>query len=277
MHPTTFFGKRWNQPLEDAEASASADWIVDERVLRHQASVFGSCCDVYAPRYRQATFFSFLDRAGDGEQALALAYGDVRDAFASFRSRIGEETPFIVAGHSQGTRHATQLLREEIAGTGLEERLVGAWLVGFSITRDELGGVPACDGAKATGCALGWNAVLGPGDGAFSDAGDLLCTNPLDWHDAGGAAGHALNLGGIGYPKYGGPAEGEDVTRLLVEPEVADAACREDGQLEVSSIRSEAFPARMGPESLHPYDYSLFHMNIRRNVAERIAAWRAAH
>ena len=40
VHPTTYFNKTWNQPLHDT----SANWIVDERVLRHQASVFNSCC-----------------------------------------------------------------------------------------------------------------------------------------------------------------------------------------------------------------------------------------
>ena len=63
VHPTTFFGTAaWNQSLDDA----ATNQLTDKFVLRGQASVFNSCCRVYAPRYRQATIFSFLDRSGSG-------------------------------------------------------------------------------------------------------------------------------------------------------------------------------------------------------------------
>ena len=92
---------------------AAANWIVDELVLRHQASVFNGCCEIYAPRYRQATIYSFLDHT-NGAQALALAYGDVVRAFNTFLNRIEPQQPFVVAGHSQGTRHAAELVREHV-------------------------------------------------------------------------------------------------------------------------------------------------------------------
>jgi len=269
VHPTSYFGKTWNQPLEDA----SANWVVDERVLRHQATVFNSCCDVYAPRYRQATFFSFMDMSGNGEQALELAYSDVKAAFASFLDRLQPGQPFIVAGHSQGTRHATQLVREEITGTPLQDRMVAAYLVGFSVSHNQLAGLPACDDASQFGCAVGWNAMDGEGDGAFGGTEQLLCTNPLSWRNNGGYAGHDLNSGAIGFLSYGPAEEGEDVTQMTVEVGIADAECVADGQLAVQELRSGAFPSRMLGNSMHVYDYSLFHMNIRENVAARIAAY----
>ncbi|MGY8791817.1 MAG: DUF3089 domain-containing protein, partial [Pseudomonadales bacterium] len=60
--------------------------ITDSWVMRDQASVFNGCCDVYAPRYRQATLYSFTDTSEvkNGEQALELAYGDVKTAFKYF-------------------------------------------------------------------------------------------------------------------------------------------------------------------------------------------------
>lgn len=269
VHPTSYFGKTWNQPLDHEDAN----WVVDERILRHQASVFNGCCDIYAPRYRQATFFSFMDQADNGEQALALAYADVVSAFNSFLQRIGEDQPFIIAGHSQGTRHATQLVREEITGTPLQDRLVAAYLVGFSVTYSELGALPACDSPTQTGCAVGWNAMEGDSGGAFGGDEKLLCTNPLTWRDRGEYAAHELNTGAIGYADYGLAAEGEDFTAMNVELAIADAKCVEDGQLAVMDLRSESFPQRMFGASMHVYDYSLFHMNIRENVATRIRAF----
>ncbi len=271
VHPTSYFGKdNWNQPL----SASSANWIVDERILRHQASVFNGCCDIYAPRYRQATFFSFMDQNGNGDQALDLAYSDVVAAFEHFVDSLADDQPFVLAGHSQGSRHATELLREHIAGTPLLDRMIAAYLVGFSITADQLGPVPVCASATQTQCALGWNAMDGEGSGAFGGNPGLVCTNPLNWQADLSYAGHSANLGAIGYANYGPAEEGEDVTAMVVEPEAADAQCMEDGQLAVMELRSESFPGRMFGNSMHQYDYSLFHNNVRANVAARIAAFR---
>ncbi len=268
VHPTSYMKKaNWNQPIDDAEAN----WVVDERVLRHQASVFNGCCEVYAPRYRQATFFSFIDQSGNGTAALDLAYSDVVRAFDAFLSRNGEQ-PFIIAGHSQGSSHTARLLRERIAGTPLQDRLVAAYLIGFSIEKDQTGGIPVCDHAAATGCVIGWNAVDGPAAGIFPDAEALICTNPLTWEDDGSYAGHDLNQGGIGYLSYGPPEDGEDVTAMIVEPGAADAECR-DGMLSVPELRSERFPSRMPGSSMHIYDYSLFYLNLRKNAVQRARAF----
>lgn len=271
VHPTSYFGKTWNQPLDHADAN----WVVDERILRHQASVFNGCCDIYAPRYRQATFFSFMDQGENGEKALELAYADVVAAFDSFLSRIDPDQPFVIAGHSQGTRHATQLVRENVTGTPLQDRLVAAYLVGFSVTYPELASLPACDSPTQTSCAIGWNAMEGESGGVFGGEGKLLCTNPLIWRDSGDYAAHDLNMGAIGYPAYGLAEEGEDYQAMPVEIGVADAKCTDDGSLAVLELRSQAFPQRMFGSSMHVYDYSLFHMNIRDNVASRIAAFLA--
>jgi len=269
IHPTTYMSPdNWNQPLDEE----SANWIVDQRVLRHQASVFNSCCDVFAPRYRQATFFSFIENGKNGGRALDLAYQDVDRAFDHFLSQMDAGQPFILAGHSQGTRHAAQLLADRIATTPLLERMVAAYLVGFSVSQEQLGGVALCEHPTQINCAMGWNAVDGAGAGIFGDVEGLVCTNPLTWRSDGGYAGHEMNLGGIGYPAYGPADDGEDYTAMPVVPAVADAQCV-NGQLTVAELRSDAFPSRMPGNSMHVFDYSLFHGNIRSNVAGRVAAY----
>lgn len=268
IHPTTYMARdNWNQPLTDADAN----WIVEQRVLRHQASVFNSCCEIYAPRYRQATFYAFLDDGDSGKQALDLAYQDVARAFAVFISELKPGAPFILAGHSQGSAHGARLLREEIAGRPLAERLVAAYLIGFSISEDQLGGVPVCASATQTGCAIGWNTVDGDSAGLFPGQ-SLICVNPLTWSVDGSYAEPSRNLGGIGYPSWG-PGETEsDVTTMRVEPGVADARCVAD-KLEVVELLSQSFPSRMPGNSMHIYDYSLFHMNIRENAMARVLAY----
>lgn len=270
VHPTSYMKPdNWNQPLDDPDAN----WVVDERVLRHQASVFNGCCEVWAPRYRQATFYAFMDRSGNGDAALDLAYSDVNAAFDAFLAGIGE-APFILAGHSQGTAHAARLLRERIAGTALETHLVAAYLIGFSIEKDQTGGLPVCDHAAATGCVVGWNAVEGDAAGLFADADALICTNPLTWEDDGAYAGNDLNRGGVGYPTYGRPLPDEDYRAMVVAPGVADAECRQ-GMLSVGHLRSPDFPSRMPGSSMHIYDYSLFYVNLRGNALTRAKAYLA--
>ncbi len=269
IHPTSYLNKAsWNQPLDDE----TANWIVDQRVLRHQAAAFNSCCSVFAPRYRQATFYSFIEDGDNATQALELAYTDVVSAFREFLQRIPADSPFLLAGHSQGTKHGARLLAEEIANTALRKRLVAAYLIGFSITAADLGGVPVCSSATQTGCAVGWNAIDGNGRGAFAGIDNLLCVNPLNWSNDDSYGAHELNAGAIGYAAYGQAQEGEDITALVVEPGAADAQCK-DGNLFIPDLRSDSFPQRMLGNSMHLYDYSLFHMNIRHNALARVAAF----
>ena len=265
IHPTTFFAKdNWNQPL-DAER---ANWVTDQRVLRHQASVFNGCCEVFAPRYRQATFFAFIDDTDNGRRALSLAYTDVRAAFENFLQRNGRR-PFLLAGHSQGARHAAQLLREEIAGTPLEDQLIAAYAVGFSIQHDQVGGLPVCDSPGATGCVMGWNTTEAGAAGLYPRAEGLICINPLSWRADGTHAEHAMNLGGIGFTNYLQEREDEDLSDMQLETAVADAQCVRRN-LAVSQIKSARFESRLPGGSLHVYDFGLFYMNIRENARHRV-------
>lgn len=111
VHPTTFFGTAaWNQSLDDG----STNQLTDAFVLRGQASVFNSCCKIYAPRYRQATIYSFMDNTGSGSAALKLAYEDVERAFDYFIEHYNQGRPFILAAHSQGSVHVRTLDRKSV-------------------------------------------------------------------------------------------------------------------------------------------------------------------
>ena len=57
IHPTGYFGKTWNATID----KGTAHFERTQGMLAGQASVFNSSCDIYAPLYRHATFFSFYD------------------------------------------------------------------------------------------------------------------------------------------------------------------------------------------------------------------------
>ena len=193
IHPTSYIGRdHWNAALDDADTNARAALF-----LRAQASAFNEAGAIWAPRYRQATFGAFLTSRADAEKALALAYGDVSDAFDAFLKQVGPTRPIILAGHSQGALHLERLLRDRVAGTPLAKRIVAAYVVGWPISRaTDLPrlGLPECTSADQAGCILSWQSFAEPADpslivdtydttrgftGAPRKGTHMVCTNPL--------------------------------------------------------------------------------------------------
>ncbi|MCR9277699.1 MAG: DUF3089 domain-containing protein [Pseudomonadaceae bacterium] len=257
IYPTTFItSEGWNAPLDHDGANE----IIDDMVLPHQASAFNGCCAVYAPRYRQATMYSFFDQEGDGKSSLDLAYGDVVAAFEYFLEHFSKGRPFIIAGHSQGARHAELLLNEHVYGTPLADRLVAAYPVGFNLSK---GSLPVCATPLETGCAVTWNTV-GPGFQPFEDTSDMICVNPLTFDTSKPDAGFDANLGSLLSDTDGS---------ISVIDGAADGQCA-NGLLTISELRSDSgFNLQMGTGNYHVYDFSLFYFNIRENAKARVDAF----
>ena len=256
VHPTTFVSRdAWNQSLDDTTTNETTD----QMVMQGQASAFNACCRVYAPRYRQATLASFFVEGDSAPQALDLAYSDVVAAFRYYLATFNRGRPFVLAGHSQGSRHLDFLLAEEIAGTALAEQMVAAYPIGFEL--DGSNGVAICQTATQTGCQVTWNSV-GPRAGSLFASPDNICVNPLTWSTDGAHAPHEANLGAVNF-------DGSDAH----EPGAADAQCRE-GRLRVSEIRSDHYTLMpLGRDNFHIYDYALFYVNVRQNAQARVDAY----
>ncbi|MGI4731389.1 MAG: DUF3089 domain-containing protein [Janthinobacterium lividum] len=279
VHPTSFIDRsRWNAPLDDADANARAALF-----LRAQASAFNDGNEIWAPRYRQATFGAFLTSGADADKALGLAYSDVEAAFDSFLTQIGPDRPIILAGHSQGAVHVERLLRDRIAGTPLVRRIVAAYVVGWPISiATDLPrlGLPACATASQAGCILDWMSFAEPADpsmitdvydatrgftGQSRRATPMLCTNPLT--GTPGAAAPATANHGTLYPSA------DLSTASLIAGQVP-ARCDARGFLLIGL--PPALPNYVLPgNNYHVYDYSLFWADVRADAARRLAAWRA--
>ena len=266
VHPTTYYeDSGWNQDLADAPINA----ITDYAVMRNQASVFNGCCRIYAPRYRQATLYSFFDRAGGGQDAIDFAYQDVAQAFRHYMDHENQGRPFILAGHSQGALHLDTLLREEMQGSPAAERMIAAYPIGYYL--DGSNGFPVCQSAQQTGCQVSWNA-LAPEVESFNEVPNPICVNPLTWRTDGAYADFSANLGAVSY----GFDEEDESPSEAIEPGVADAQCI-DGELRVTEVRSEEYPPFMSGEgNYHMYDLNLFHMNLRANAVARTEAFLSA-
>jgi hypothetical protein len=144
-------------PGAQGEGTNDLDMAADKRgevaVLHLQFARFREVCNTYAPLYRQVRFSSIGSAAGG--PAGALAYGDVRDAFAYYMAHFNQGRPFILIGHSQGAVHLNLLLRREFDDDAeMRSRLVAAYLIGGRVgvppgqdTGGDLQNIPVCRSA----------------------------------------------------------------------------------------------------------------------------------
>ncbi len=277
VHPTSLVSKDgWNASLDDQ--------ITNDRTrifVRGEASVFNHAGTIWAPRYRQAAVGAFMTDSEDAKKAIDAAYQDVATAFDQFLIESGNDRPIILAGHSQGSLHLTRLLKEKVAGRPIAKRIAAAYVIGWpiSITHDLLRlGLPACGTAEASNCIVSWSSFAEPADpGMVLDAygkspgydgtirGDspMLCTNPLTGAPNSTAAPEQ-NPGTL-FPS-------SDLLDGKIEAGKVGARCDQRGLLMIGS------PPEMGAYVLpgnnyHVYDYALFWVAARHDVARRLAAF----
>lgn len=280
IHPTSYFGRdHWNAQANDADAAARAELFV-----RGMASPFNSSAEVWAPRYRQASFGAFLAEGPDGQKALDLAYGDVLRAFDFFLASAPQDAPIVLAGHSQGAILLMRLLQDRVAGKPLAARVVAAYPVGWpvSIAHDlPRMGLPACATPDQAGCLMSWSSFAEPAEPEKLTAGSiamlgldgqprlgspLLCSNPLTG-GIGGSAPASANLGTL--------VPSADLTSGTMTPAAVPARCDERGLLLIGD------PPEMGSyvmpgNNYHVYDIPLFWANLRADAQRREASWAKA-
>ena len=277
IHPTSFFSKQaWNAPLEDSSANARATLF-----LRGLASPFNRATELWAPRYRQATFGAFLTDKPEGDEALEAAYGDVEMAFDQFLEEIDADRPIVIAGHSQGAFHAMTLLARRVKGTPVAQRIAAAYIVGWPLSLDhdlpELP-LPACDTADSTGCILSWSSYAEPADtsltleayasspgldGTPRGTSPFLCTNPLT--GAPGEDAPATSNRGTLVPNA-------ELTEAELVAESVPARCSEEGFLYIGDP-PEVGQGVLPGNNYHVYDIPLFWLNLREDFARRVAAF----
>lgn len=274
IHPTSYIDRsHWNAPLDDAQANRTADVF-----LRGQASAFNDVGEVWAPRYRQATFGAFLTSQAEAQKAFDFAYGDVVAAFDEFLKEIGPDRPIILAGHSQGAFHLERLLREHIAGTPLASRIVAAYVVGWPISRTTdlpALGLPECATADQANCILSWQSFAQPADpsmitdifdattgfnGQPRKGTNMVCTNPLTG-TPNATAEAKRNLGTL--------IPSRDLNSATLAVPGVPAKCFGRGFLSIGT------PVDLGGYVLpgnnyHVFDYSMFWVNVRNDAARRL-------
>jgi hypothetical protein len=278
IHPTSYLTRsRWNAPLDDPDGNWRAALFV-----RGMASVFNQAPEIWAPRYRQATFGAFLTDSGEAKLAIDLAYRDILQAFDAFVARQPNGQPIILAGHSQGSLHLTRLMKERIAGKPIAKQIIAAYAIGWPISVEAdlpAMGLPQCTRPDETRCLLSWESFAEPADyddiiTTFEKAPSLtgkprkdtklVCTNPLTGM-AGGSAPATANRGTL--------KNDEAFTSAELVAGAVPARCDAKGFLLIGE-GPDLGPYVLPGNNYHVYDYSLFWRNIRFDVERRARAFR---
>src|SRR5262245_31848425 len=146
-------------PTVSTDPTPNSDMTADPaelNVIRHQFARFASKCRPYAPMYRQVTLAGLrilLTRGG--ALARGLQYDDVLNAWNYYLQHDNKGRGFVLVAHSQGSFILNRLIREEIDGKPIQQRMLSAILLGTTIAvpkGKDVGGsfqhVPLCKSAS---------------------------------------------------------------------------------------------------------------------------------
>lgn len=149
------------QPGGNSDGTATE---AERYVVQQQFARYGEICRRFAPLYRQQTLASIAGTAkGDAE----LAYADVKAAWTRYLEADNGGRGVILVGHSQGARHLSRLIAEEIAGKPVSARIVAAHVIGWPLQVADPAApgaapppvpaqLPLCRRANDTGCTVAY-------------------------------------------------------------------------------------------------------------------------
>jgi hypothetical protein len=259
LHPTTYTGSKrsenkWNADVRDVKTNNKTDGSS----ILFQASIFNGAGRIYAPRYRQAhlhVFFAKKDSVS-AREALDLAYSDVKAAFQYYLDHWNHGRPFIIAGHSQGSRHAMLLIKEMIENHPIAKQLVAGYIVGWPVKNDFFVEIKPCSTPEETGCYCTWRTWNRKYGLKKAYQPEVVCTNPLTWSLTEKEYGKKSANSGAVIKPFG-----------VLRPQVTDAEVYK-GILLASKPK---FPGSilLVRKNYHIGDLNLYYLNVRENAQMR--------
>lgn len=268
VYPTIFGG---NGP-EKMDTSDEALRARADVQIRINGGVFAGTANLFAPYYRQASIELVDMDAAAGAALAADGFGDVRRAFRFYLRHLNGGRPFILAGFSQGSMALLDLMKTEFSDPRLRERLVAAYLIGWSFTREDAEKFPWLKPARGEtdlGVIVSYNTQLARAGHSFVLREGAFGINPVNWKTDGTPAPASAHKGAVIFDIATGKI-------LKAVPHFSSARLEEEsGALVVEADPAEydasqsVFPAGV----MHMYDYMFFYENLKENVRRRTDAW----
>ncbi|HEX3912385.1 MAG TPA: DUF3089 domain-containing protein [Steroidobacteraceae bacterium] len=187
--------------------------VAEKLVVNAQFARFAAKCRLFAPMYRQVTLTAL--RAMIVGKPIPvdrdLGYHDVLAAWNYYLAHDNHGRGVVLVGHSQGSGVLTRLIKEEIDGKSIQDKMVSAILMGTSLPVPkgaDVGGafkhVPVCHSNRQLGCVIAFadfraNAPP-PADSRFGKAPEgmqAVCANPAALGGGSGVLDAYLSAGRI--------------------------------------------------------------------------------
>jgi len=280
IYSTIYFGINEGDPdyatLDNREM---LDGIKIEHAIK--SSAFEESTNLFIPLYRQSGMkhaAEAFEKTGSIEAAITgTPYGDITAALDYYFEHYNQGRPFVIAGHSQGSAILRLVLKNYFKEhPDRYKRMVAAYAIGYSITKDDLEANPHmkfATGETDTGVIVSWHAEGPKNVEANVPIPNVvirkngISINPLNWKRDETYAPASMNLGSIVIDEKTGATEIRDI----------------EGDAQVNLARgtvitnAKAIPNELvelaGPQSYHQDDYSIFYNNVKDNVAKRLAAF----
>lgn len=268
VYPTVSSNASGAMNINDADERALA-----EGIFKAQASVFENQTNVFAPFYRQMSTQVETPASGlvtDTEE-YQRGEADVLDAFDYFIENLNNNRPFMIAGHSQGTMTLITLIKERLGKSPeLRERLVAAYLIGYTVTNEDLAEahLPLAQSATDVGAVITYNTQSPTSEGGPMLMDGANCINPLTWSTENTYADSTLNQGAVFF---------DDETGVFIREvkNYCDAQIDSASKALLTNI-PEGENLEIGPYNegvYHRFDYSFWYRNLQENVGDRIEAY----
>ena len=195
------------------------------------------------------------------QQTFDLAYTDLKNAFEYYLLHWNNGRPIIIASHSQGSKLAERLLKEYFEDKPLQNKLVAAYIIGWSIPKEYFTTLKMCGDSLQTGCICSWRTFRKDYVPFYlkKEKGDSYVTNPLTWTTNNVYAPKELNKGSV-------------LTKF-------NKVYKADYRCAISNgflyIKKPKFPEFLYlSKNYHVGDINLFYLNIRENVRQRINSFK---
>ena len=246
-------------------------------VMIDQTGIFDEVGSVYAPLYRQADAIYLLDpknnisKEEQNKYFYSLPKEDAIAAFDFYIKNYNNSRPFILAGHSQGAMMIKEILIDYFkTNENLKNRLVAAYIFGYSVTQKDLDENPHLRFANSeydTGVIISYNTESADFNGYNPTLLEgAISINPITWTLEETLASKEQSIGANIASNYGNPTK------------IADAKVdKARGVVKCSTINPDDFYD--GGNSIfekgvyHKYDIHLYYYDLKENARKRVGAF----
>ena len=273
-------------PTEYNDASEGASTFADindtnmrttaGRTYLVQGTAFEEVANVFAPYYRQVNMQALISLPTTERNAAlsSIPKTDILAAIDYYFKNLNGGRPFILASHSQGSIMQSFVLAEYMkAHPEYLKRMIAAYVIGYSITKDYLKVNPHlkfAEGSDDTGVIISYNTEAAGNENNIVVLPDAISINPINWKRDDTYASAEENLGGYLF-NY-------ETKKLEIVPHAADAQIDLKRGVVITTtkvVEPVSGLTAFGTGSYHENDYDLYYNNIKANVAKRVAAYKA--